>query len=116
MPNLFDKPDCCPLCKGKWEFYQPPGIQEDIEIIRRYRCTNYEVCHFFFDEVGFVDEGAENYKYFLHKDLPNNIEIWWDLDDKLCEIKYGKMGYSKIDFTPPYEVDEKRLKIFLLFS
>lgn len=116
MPNpLFIKPERCPLCKAEWVPYEKSGPGEDVDLMRRSRCPNYETCYFFLDEIGFVDEGVENYQYFLHKDLPNGVEIWWDLGDQCCEIKY-QSKYCKIPFTPPYEVDEKRLKIFLLFS
>src|SRR5271155_2779387 len=107
MPKLFTEPNDCPICHAQWMPYEDPDMLGVDLSVKHFRC---QTCLFYLAR---VDGGRSSY---LYKTLSDGMQIWWCINEQRCEIKTFEGKYSKIPFVPPYEVDEKRLKIFLLFS
>jgi hypothetical protein len=97
---INDRPPNCPICNGEWI-----GDPNDITF---FSCINYNKCRLSYI---IMDDAS----FFVRKLMLDGTEVWWSSVGP-CEIKQPQCQYRKINFIPPFDVDEARLKIFLVFS
>lgn len=100
----FEKPLRCPLCDGEWDIC-PSTYNPNVE---HFSCINYNKCQLLY----IVDV----YNFYIIKYLKDETQIWW-CSNGPCEIKFGNsFKYEKLNFILPFNINENRLKKFLLFS
>lgn len=95
---LTDAPKFCPACNQEWV------VDNDITFI----CANYDKCRMSYIQM-------DDTSFFIRKFMLDGTEVWWSSIGP-CEIRQPRGQYRKINFIPPFDVDEERLKIFLVFS
>jgi hypothetical protein len=97
------KPEQCPLCHQEWISTKTgiPGAEYVADCCELRLIVN------------------NSKAWFIVKKLTNECEIWWCsiINHTWCEIKISSsVNYKRINFIPPFNIDENRLKKLLLFS
>jgi ssDNA-binding Zn-finger/Zn-ribbon topoisomerase 1 len=94
----------CPLCNEELL----ASASSELYSGKNFICNNYDECH-----LKYVKSGRN---FYLVKYLKDNTEIWW-CSNGPCQMKFkGSARYEKLNFEPPFNIDENRLRKLLLFS
>lgn len=101
---LTEKPKQCPICNGEWITSKLPSADFTCN---DFVCANWENC-----QLLLKTSGGD---FWIVKSLSKGGEVWW-CSNGPSEMRLARDGFKKLIFDPPFDIDEDRLKLLIIFS
>ena len=109
--SLSGKLDACPLCQGEWHQVD----DADYSGYLHFKCANK--CGLDYMYMGLTNSWD---RVWLRKKFPAlETSIWWcnELPCRLQKLPVEKYHFAKdLSFVLPFDIDEERLQLLLVFS
>jgi len=102
---LTERPKQCPICNGEWIISKAAGIA-DLSCTD-FMCANWKNCQLLLK--------IASSSFYIIKTFNNGGGVWW-CSNGPCEMRLARDGFKKLTFDPPFDIDEKRLRLLLVFS
>ena len=107
---MIELPDQCPLCHKDWELIdEASGVGGGFGLFAEFRCPQYSQCY-----CSLYKDSKTGKKEWLGR-FVGEFEIWWDIEEGI-DYRDGNQEMFRVSFDLPFDVDEERLKLLLVFS